>query len=241
MNSDDSISGADSDGRGTSNGKFFRSLKDPSLGDIVALLAIAISIGSATWNAAIGARVTMLAPQEVVFRCNTYDTDSSKCSDDVLGVGAQTLTYVNTGAPSYGAVVIDEWVELELPRKMVKLNWKYFSNIVVGQPSTSKPAGPVFVAGRQAVTHETQFRPRELHEGERRRNFYSWSDFVNEVKDRELTELELVFGAATILGKRRQREISASCRITIGDERSKGFICTEESCVRYAVFTCVSR
>lgn len=224
----------------------WRSIRNPSLGDLVALAALTISTVVLVGNAIVGARVSTLPPQEVVFRCNDYDLEASQCEDDILGVGAQMMTYINTGAAGYSAVITEETLSMTLPggngSRRIDLSWKYFSNIVQGQANSSKPAGAVIVSGRQVATHETQFRPRESPGDEdRRRNFYSWSEFVELVRTRRIESVELEFTTAMIVGKRRSRVLASSCTIEIEETRAANFKCDNDSCIRYAPFTCTPR
>jgi hypothetical protein len=218
--------------------------KHLTVSDVTAAVALILSVSGLIWDAISfwrGAEVQIFPPREIVFRCDAYDIEAKQCNGNI-GVGAQNLTYVNLGSKGYGALVLKETLTIPLPQRTITLTWKYFTNIVEGGSGSDKVAGPVHIDGGKTESHETQFRAIErkikANQKGRKHDFYRWSDFVNEVNSGAVPDqLNLKF-TSSIYESGENRIIETHCDVQITERRRANFICDDNLCVRYAVFSC---
>ena len=155
--------------------------------DPVAVIALAIALVSGCYTLMgyfVGAKVEVLPQGQVEVRAS--------------GGGGWTIvraqmSYVNTGRYGYDGIITSEMVKLEVPKDQangttIELHWQSF--ILPGYRRDESPPladiQPVVVDGSGAVSHYTEFHPRNVpclgcSDDERTKNYLSWQDLMKAI------------------------------------------------------------
>ncbi len=144
-------------------------------------LASIVASGSSVVNYWRGADVQMIAPEKAMI---FFRSGGAPC-DECVNIGITRMTYLNQGAPGYGALIEDERVifhskgiSRELDAEEVGiLDWKKPDDRL----RDGSDAGPFIVPGAEIASREVRFAPREDLKNGGSKNFVTRDEFIAEV------------------------------------------------------------
>jgi hypothetical protein len=187
--------------------------------DIVALIAIFLSVGSVVYNvigALEGADIQSYPPERIsIFKETLGGTD--------YVAFVVPMTYTNKGRAGYNGVLKREVIRFNIGGKQYLHHWHEFVNTSIdqkGYPIKEKKedAQPFVITAGNVVGHETLFFPRSTEpkgtqKDNKWENFLKWDDFCAALAHDQEFKIEVV---SEVDG--RQNILTHSRRIYVDDD-----------------------
>ncbi|UPJ53446.1 hypothetical protein IVB30_20280 [Bradyrhizobium sp. 200] len=193
--------------------------------DYISLTALALSLTTALYNGwgwLQGPKVSFYPPELVSFHCTEVEgpEDKPKCKPDShVFIAGSSMTYLNSGRPEYGAVLLEELATLSFdPKRPIKLHWHEFANLTSLSASSSQAAA-IQLPGASSIAHETRFFARDeacKSPCDPAKNFMKWTDFLDHLVTKK-EDATVTFSAKWRGGGEPEIQ-SAACKAFISDE-----------------------
>ncbi|MET4481597.1 hypothetical protein ABIB66_006157 [Bradyrhizobium sp. F1.13.3] len=213
--------------------------------DYISLTALLISLSTAVYNAwgwVQGPRVSFYPPELVSFHCTAVEgpDEKPKCkADSNVFVAGSSMTYLNSGRPEYGAVLLEERAALAFsPQQPVTLHWQEFANLTSLSASSSQAAA-IQLPGASSIAHETRFFPRDepcKSPCNPAKNFMRWTDFLDHVVTKK-QDVTVTFSAKWRGGGEPESQ-SRACSVFVRDDDRKKWATELGELTRLSSLTC---